>query len=161
LIYILIEFSHWEIWLKTEMQSQPCSSHCSCAVEIYDYILIIKSCSVPTPKAINLLFLRNIIIRWKHLITGVVVLRRVWRYQSGNQNPYIEEEQTTQWPKDKGQKDKQYTNPTKNGGELRCSGGVSSSYSSSDTLKKIDCIVWLNHISASCLLILLLCHNSK
>jgi hypothetical protein len=22
------------------------------------------------------------------------------RYQSGNQNPYIEEEQTTQWPKD-------------------------------------------------------------
>jgi predicted YcjX-like family ATPase len=25
---------------------------------------------------------------------------RVWRYQRGNQNPYIEEEQTTQWPKD-------------------------------------------------------------
>jgi len=25
--------------------------------------------------------------------------RRVWRYQRGNQNPYIEEEQTTQWPK--------------------------------------------------------------
>ena len=25
----------------------------------------------------------------------------------GNQNPYIEEEQTTQWPKEKGQKDKQ------------------------------------------------------
>ena len=24
----------------------------------------------------------------------------------GNQNPYIEEEQTTQWPKEKGQKDK-------------------------------------------------------
>ena len=24
-----------------------------------------------------------------------------------NQNPYIEEEQTTQWPKEKGQKDKQ------------------------------------------------------
>jgi hypothetical protein len=32
--------------------------------------------------------------------------RRVWRYQSGNQNPYIEEEQTTQWPEEKGQKDK-------------------------------------------------------
>ena len=32
----------------------------------------------------------------------------VKRYQSGNQNPYIEEEQTTQWPKDKGQMDKQY-----------------------------------------------------
>jgi hypothetical protein len=27
----------------------------------------------------------------------------VWRYQRGNQNPYIEEEQTTQWPKEKGQ----------------------------------------------------------
>ena len=24
----------------------------------------------------------------------------VRRYQSGNQNPYIEEEQTTQWPKE-------------------------------------------------------------
>jgi len=31
----------------------------------------------------------------------------VWRYQRGNQNPYIEEEQKTQWPKEKGQKDKQ------------------------------------------------------
>ena len=26
--------------------------------------------------------------------------RRVWRYQRGNQNPYIEEGQTTQWPKE-------------------------------------------------------------
>jgi len=34
-------------------------------------------------------------------------LRRVWSYQRGNQNPYIEEEQTTQWPKEKVQKDKQ------------------------------------------------------
>jgi hypothetical protein len=33
-------------------------------------------------------------------------VRRVWRYQRGNQNPYIEE-QTTQWPKEKAQKDKQ------------------------------------------------------
>ena len=32
--------------------------------------------------------------------------RRVWRYQRGNQNPYIEEEQKTQWPKEIGQKDK-------------------------------------------------------
>jgi hypothetical protein len=31
--------------------------------------------------------------------------RRVWRYQRGNQNLYIEEEQTTQWPKEKVQKD--------------------------------------------------------
>ena len=35
------------------------------------------------------------------------MVRRVWRYQSGNQNPYIEEGQTTQWPKEKLQKDKQ------------------------------------------------------
>jgi hypothetical protein len=34
-------------------------------------------------------------------------IRRVWRYQRGSQNPYIEEEQTTQWPKEKVQKDKQ------------------------------------------------------
>ena len=27
--------------------------------------------------------------------------------KGGHQNPYIEEEQTTQWPKEKGQKDKQ------------------------------------------------------
>ena len=34
-------------------------------------------------------------------------VRRVWRYKRGNQNPYIEERQTTQWPKEKVQKDKQ------------------------------------------------------
>jgi hypothetical protein len=37
---------------------------------------------------------------WQNVVT---VQRRVWRYQRGNQNPYIEEEQTTQWPKEKGQ----------------------------------------------------------
>jgi len=36
-----------------------------------------------------------------------VVSRRVWRYQRGNQNPYIEEEQITQWPKVKVQNGKQ------------------------------------------------------
>jgi hypothetical protein len=39
--------------------------------------------------------------------SSAVSLRRVWRYQRGNQNPYIEEEQTTQWPKEKVQRDKQ------------------------------------------------------
>ena len=60
--------------------------------------------------------------------------------KGGNQNPYIEEEQTTQWPKEKVQKDKQRSTkhtyktidrvtrtPLKTGGELRCSGSVSSS----------------------------------
>jgi hypothetical protein len=36
-----------------------------------------------------------------------LLVRRVCRYQRGNQNPYIEGEQTTQWPKEKVQKDKQ------------------------------------------------------
>jgi hypothetical protein len=30
----------------------------------------------------------------------LTVSRRVWRYQMGNRNLYIEEEQTTQWPQD-------------------------------------------------------------
>jgi hypothetical protein len=34
-------------------------------------------------------------------------VRSVCRYQRGNQNPYIEEEQKTQWSKEKAQKDKQ------------------------------------------------------
>jgi hypothetical protein len=79
------------------------------------------------------------------LIVKTTVERRVWRYQRGNQNPYIEE-QTTQWPNEKVQKDKQrYTKhtyktkdrvtrtPLKTGGELRCSVRVSSSCSTSDT----------------------------
>jgi hypothetical protein len=35
---------------------------------------------------------------------GMVVSRRVGRYQMCNQSPYIEEEQTTQWSKEKVQK---------------------------------------------------------
>jgi hypothetical protein len=31
------------------------------------------------------------------------------KYQRGNQNPYFEEEQTTQWPKEKVQMDKQWS----------------------------------------------------
>jgi hypothetical protein len=30
---------------------------------------------------------------------GHLILRRVLRYKRSNQNPYIEEEQSTQWPK--------------------------------------------------------------
>ena len=57
--------------------------------------------------------------------------------KGGNQNLYIEEEQTTQWPKEKVQKDKQRSTkhthktkdretqtPLKTGGELRCSSNV-------------------------------------
>jgi hypothetical protein len=60
--------------------------------------------------------------------------------------PYIEEEQTTQWQKEKVQKDEQRCTKhryktkdqvtrtqLKTGGELMCSGVVSSSCSTSDT----------------------------
>ena len=73
-------------------------------------------------------------------------VRRAWRYQRGNQILYIEEEQTIQWPKEKVQKDKQRSTkhtyktndrvtrtPLNTGDELRCSGRVSSSCSTSDT----------------------------
>ena len=72
----------------------------------------------------------------------VIKKRRVWKYQRDNQNPSIEEEQTTQSPKEKVQKDKQrstkHTHKTKDRvtrtpletvGELRCSGRVSISCS--------------------------------
>jgi hypothetical protein len=81
---------------------------------------------------------------WTIIQSGLSTIRRVWRYQRGNQNPYIEEQQTTQWPKEKVQKDKQRSKkhsykardrvtrtPLKTGGELRCSGRVSISCSTS------------------------------
>jgi hypothetical protein len=82
-----------------------------------------------------------------------ISLRRVWRYQRGNQNPYIAEEQTTQWSKEKVQKDKQRSTkhkyktkdrvtrtPVKTGGELRCSGMVSSSCSTSGT-RRVNIVI--------------------
>jgi hypothetical protein len=75
-----------------------------------------------------------IMSRWN---SGLCV-RWVWKYQRGNQNPYIEEELTTQWPKEKVQKSKQWSTkhthktkdrltrtPLKTGGKLRCFGRVS------------------------------------
>jgi hypothetical protein len=69
----------------------------------------------------------------------VSVVWRVLRYQRGNQNPYIEE-QITQWPREKVQKDKKQSTqhtyktkdpvtrtPLKSGVELECSGRVSNS----------------------------------
>ena len=66
--------------------------------------------------------------------------RRAWRYQRDIQNPYIEEEQTKQWPTEQVQKDKQRSakhtyktkdrvtrTPLKTVGELRCPGRVNSS----------------------------------
>jgi hypothetical protein len=80
------------------------------------------------------------------LVWSLYLVWRVWRYQRGNQNPYIEEEQTTKWPKEKEQKDKQRLTkhayktkdrvtrtPIKTGDELRCPGRVRRSCSTSDT----------------------------
>ena len=35
-----------------------------------------------------------------HQICDKISLRKVWRYQRGNQKPYIDEAQTLQWPKE-------------------------------------------------------------
>ena len=66
--------------------------------------------------------------------------------KGGNHNPYIDEERTTQWPKEKVQKDKQRSTkntyktkdrvtrtPLNTGGELMCSGRVNSFCSTSVT----------------------------
>jgi hypothetical protein len=93
--------------------------------------------------AIELLIWKNCIIFWDFFFSlkiflnetfSLWTLRRVWRYQRGNWNPYIEEEQRTQWPKEIIQKDKQRSTkhtyktkdrvtqtPLKPRGELRCS----------------------------------------
>jgi len=111
-----------------------------------------------TRRVVSWLTLKN--IKTNRMAIKIYSIRKVWRYQSGNQNPYIEEGQTTQWSKDRqhnGQKKKtdntmvkrkrtkgqnnvlqNITHKTKDrvtrawrktGGELRCSGRVSSSCS--------------------------------
>ena len=90
--------------------------------------------------------LQRIVNIFDILWSFIVFVRRVWRYQRGNQNPYIEKEQTTKWSKEKVQKDEQRSTkhtyktkdqvtrtPLKNGAELMCSRMVSSSCSTSDT----------------------------
>jgi hypothetical protein len=94
----------------------------------------------------NTLFLNINPLINQRLSNWHLALRRVWRYQRGNQNPYIEEEQTSQWPKEKVQKDKQRSTkhthttkdrvtrtPLKTDGELRCFGRVRSSCFTSHT----------------------------
>jgi hypothetical protein len=79
-------------------------------------------------------------------MVSIFYSRRVWGYQKDNYNPYLEEEQTAQWRKEKVQKDKQRSTkhthetkdritrtPLKTGGELTCSRRVGSSCSTSGT----------------------------
>jgi len=103
---------------------------------------LIKIDTVPNPSEWNLKLEIKLISKATNIN---LILQRVWRYQRGNQNPYIEEEQTTQWPKEKVQRDKQrptkHTYTTKDRvtrtsiirSELRCSGRVNSSYFTSVT----------------------------
>jgi hypothetical protein len=91
-------------------------------------------------------------------------LGRVWRYQRSNQNPYIEQEQTTQWPKEKVQKEKQRSTkhthktkdrvtrtPLKTGGELRYSERVSS-YCSTSGFRRVNLVtnlvIVMNEVSS-------------
>ena len=80
----------------------------------------------------------------KALALSWLYIARVWRHQMGN--PYIEEEQTTQWSNAKVQKDKQRSTkhthktkdrvtriPLKTGDELRCSRRIGRSGSASGT----------------------------
>ena len=75
-----------------------------------------------------------------------ILAKKSLKIPKGQSETYIEEEQTTQWSKEKVQKDKQRSTkhtyetkdrvtrtPLKTGGELRCSRRVSSSCSTSDT----------------------------
>ena len=100
-----------------------------------DYVEYIYIYNIRTNNSIDPVNLMNI---------QTIISRRVWRYQRGNQNPYIEEEQTAQWPKEKVQKDKQRSTkhtyktkdratrtPLRTGDEPGCSGRVSRSCSTS------------------------------
>ena len=49
---------------------------------------------------VNIELCREQIDRFYAFLQHYSRLRKVWRYQSGNQTPNIEEEQTVQWPKD-------------------------------------------------------------
>ena len=75
-----------------------------------------------------------------------MIKKRLKIPKGGNQNPYIEEEQTTQWPKEKVHRDKQRSTkhthktkdqvtrtPLKTWSELRCSVRVGGSCSTSGT----------------------------
>ena len=99
-------------------------------------------------------FLRKLYITWDYTPLTMkwqlinVKSKRIWSYQRVhrcNQNPYIEEGQTTQWPKEKYKRtnndlqnihiklDRATRTQLQTGGELRCSVRVSSSCSTSDT----------------------------
>ena len=111
---------------------------------LFPYILLMCGDIYPAT-SVSMVGVQDFIIIVVTCIILVGQVRRVWRYQRGNQNLYIEE-QTTQLPNKKVQKDKQRSTkhtyktkdrvtrtPLKTGDYLRCYGRVSSFCSTSDT----------------------------
>ena len=84
---------------------------------IYLCIELIPISQVITYEMVMIRAPDNVLFWWSYFPLFSGNIRRVWRYQTGNQNPYIEEQQTTQWPKEKLQKDNQrstkFTHKTK------------------------------------------------
>ena len=91
--------------------------------------------------------LLSLTLHHRYGLFHIRIFRGVWRYHKGKQNPYIEEEQTTQWSREKFQKDTKLSTkhtykakdrvtrtPLKTGVELRCSGRVSRSCSTNTFL---------------------------
>ena len=73
---------------------------------------LITRCSLRLREVINLIFISlNREGAWRKCFSGkeacCMCIRRVWIYKRGYHNLYIKEEQTTQRPKEKVQKDKQ------------------------------------------------------
>ena len=68
--------------------------------------------------------------------------RRVWRYQRGNQDSYIEEEQTTQWPREKLQKDIQRSTNKANTQILDITKSINTDYYFIENKKILKLIFW-------------------
>jgi hypothetical protein len=86
----LIEIRYVNSWFYTRNMTGYCQLYYEVMWINWEYLESVKDKMMQTKKeeyCINL---------WNTMT--------VWRYQRGNQNPYIEEEQTTQWPKEKVQK---------------------------------------------------------
>jgi hypothetical protein len=71
------------------------------------YFLVVSAWNNKLSAIDDMVYNVNKYIYLMQLSSLLVVWKRVWRFQRGNQNLYIEEEQTTQWIKEKVKKDKQ------------------------------------------------------
>ena len=95
-------------WKRTKKTNQ--NAHIKCGMNLFylqDYCKFIYMGSL----YIHIFIILKILKCMYHvsfLVYQTQKVRRVWRYQRGNQNPKIEG-QTTQWPKEKEQRDKQWS----------------------------------------------------